>query len=375
MHFRLLAAVLATVAATVPAVAARAAPTNCPDLKPTAQTLHAAVRTHRLPGAAIEVTQPGCRAWTHTEGVADQRTGKPMFDGGRFRIASNTKTFTATVVLQLVAERRIALDAPVERYLPGVIRGNGYDGRAITVRQLLQHTSGLPDHMDLVDFERYEEWRYRHFEPRELVAMALSQPKPAKPWSYSTTNTVLAGMVVKSVTGRPIGTEITRRIIVPLGLRGTYWPGDSPRIKGQHYRGYWPESEGGPGDFTEVNVSLGDAGGALISTLPDENRFFAALLGGRLLPAAQLAEMKRTVPADPDRLWPGARYGLGLISTPLPCGGRYWGHGGTFPGYASRGGITEDGRSAQLVVTQVPNSFEADQALMTTYESALCATR
>ncbi len=346
-------------------IPAQAHAATCADQRPTARALAAAVDVHGLSGAAIAVTRPGCRTWTATHGIADQRTGREMFDGGRFRIGSTTKTFTATVVLQLVAERRIALDAPIERYLPGVVP----DGRTITVRDLLQHTSGLPDHVDQLDWDNVESWRYRSHQPRELVAMALAQPKPAGPWHYSTTNYVLAGMVVERVTGRPVGTEITRRIIAPLRLRDTYWPGESPRIRGTHYRGYWP----GHGDVTEFSMTAGGAGGALISTVDDENRFFAALLGGRLLPAAQLAEMKRTVPADPERLWPGARYGLGLISSPLPCGGLWWGHGGTFPGYASRGGTTGDGRQAQLVANQVPDTAEGDRALANAVETALCA--
>jgi D-alanyl-D-alanine carboxypeptidase len=285
----------------------------------------------------------------------------------RIRIGSSTKTFTATVVLQLVGEHRIALDAPIARYLPGVVDRGGYDGRKITVRQLLQHTSGLPDHVDALNWDDIESLRYRHFTDRELVDLALGLPPPAAAWSYSTTNYILAGMIVEKVTGHRIEDEVTRRIIGPLGLRDTYWPGDSPRIRGPHPRGYLDGR-----DVTDFNMSFGGAGGALVSTLDDEDRFFRALLSGRLLPPAQLAEMVRTVPADPDRVWPGARYGLGLISTPLPCGGVFWGHGGTTPGFHTFGGVTPDGRGAQLVVNDEPVTEESFQAFLSTVYTALC---
>jgi D-alanyl-D-alanine carboxypeptidase len=324
---------------------------------------------HGITGAAIEVDGPRCGRWSNASGLADLRTGRPMSAGGRVRIGSTTKTFTATVVLQLAAEQRVGLDTTVEHYLPGVVHGNGYDGSRITVRDLLRHTSGLPDHVDALPWESFAQWRYRTFTPGELVGLALAQPHPSREWTYSTTNYVLAAMIVERVTGHRIGSEITERVIRPLGLRDTYWPGDSPFIRGTHPRGYRDGT-----DVTELSVSWGGAGGALISTLHDENLFFAALLNGRLLPPAYLRQMTVTVPADPDRIWPGARYGLGLISTPMHhCGiTTRWGHGGTLPGFETVGAITRDGRRAQLVITSNTHSQESWEALHDTLEVALC---
>jgi len=330
-----------------------------------------------MAGAAVRVEDPACGSWTGTSGLADVRTGRVMRGDERIRIGSTTKSFTATVVLQLVAERRVALDASVEHYLPGLIRSNGYDGRKITVRDLLQHTSGLPDHVDALDWDHVEQLRFQHFEPREEVAMALALPRPVQGWSYSTTNFVIAGLIVEKVTRHDPRAEITRRIITPLGLRDTYWPGDSLRIRGPHPRGYRSPAAGGTGrvDITDFDMSYGGVGGALVSSLADENRFFAALLGGRLLPKALLTQMTTTVPADPDRMWQGARYGLGLISTPLTCGGLYWGHGGTVPGYDTAGGIAPGGRRVQLVLNQ---NIDSEQAYLTMHEAvqtALCEGR
>ncbi|HST82252.1 MAG TPA: serine hydrolase domain-containing protein [Kineosporiaceae bacterium] len=353
----------------------------------TKNALRVLTQTYGLAGAAVDASGPTCGGWNASSGVADLRTGRAMRADERIRIGSTTKTFTATVVLQLAAEGRIALDTPVERYLPGVVQGNGYDGRRMTVRALLQHTSGMPDHVDALDWDSLPEWRYRKFTPDELVALALGQPHPDRSWTYSTTNYVLAGMIVERITGHPIGAEITRRIIRPLGLRDTYWPGNSPYIRGPHPRGYYPanldpastDPAGDPQpklDLTDVNMSFGDAGGALISSLSDENRFFAALFDGRLVSLRYLRQMMTTVEADPDRVWPGARYGLGLISTPLRrCGvDLYWGHGGTTPGFKTLGGITPDGRRVQLVINDTITSQEAYDALTAAVHTALCET-
>ncbi|WP_433127747.1 serine hydrolase domain-containing protein [Micromonospora sp. CA-240977] len=349
----------------------------CSSRPATTAALHDLTTTHRLAGAAIEVQGPDCGRWSAASGRADLRTGRPMRVDERIRIGSSTKTFTATVVLQLVAEGRVGLDAPIETYLPGLVRGNGHDGRRISVRDLLRHTSGLPDHVDALDWDHVDRWRYQSFSPGELVAMALAQPAPGAGWHYSTTNYVLAGLIVERVTGRDIGVEITRRIIGPLGLSDTYWPGDSVRIRGAHPRGYALAGAERRRDMTEFNMSYGGAGGALVSTLADQNRFFAALFGGRLLDPVRLAALTQTVPADPDRLWPAARYGLGIISTPLAdCGGSlYWGHGGTTPGFRTLGGVTADGRRAQLVVNDEPASYESWQALSATLHAALCEAR
>lgn len=373
------------------------APNGC-DAARTAlgRSLDTLVTRYGIPGVAAEVTGRDCGRWTAERGVADLDTGRPMRAADRLRIGSVTKTFTATVIVQLADEGRIGLDDPVERHLPGLIRGGGHDGRTITVRQLLQHTSGLPDYTEAIVERPVDEWRFRHFEPRELVATALAMPRPATKWHYSTTNSVIAGMIVEKVTGRGIEAEVRRRIIQPLGLRDTYWPEDRTRIRGPHSRSYFPAagaadtvrpggtppsggtplSGGSPlSDGTEWNMTFGGAGGALVSTPADVNRFFRGLFGGRLVSAHALAEMKRTVPADPERLWPGARYGLGLISSPLTCGGLWWGHGGTVPGgHRALGAIGPDGRGVALALNKVPDSQEAETAYLAAVDAGFCPT-
>jgi D-alanyl-D-alanine carboxypeptidase len=178
------AVALACLLTAAPAAAAQSspdAPRACDPHPALSRSLHHLVTHDRIAGAAVLVTGAGprasCARWTASDGVADLRTGRPMNTTDRLRVGSVTKTFTATVVLRLAAERRLSLDAPVERYLPGLIRAGGHDGRRITVRQLLQHTSGLPDYLDAPEWRHIERLRYRHFAPRRLIARALRLPR------------------------------------------------------------------------------------------------------------------------------------------------------------------------------------------------------
>ncbi|HSX96278.1 MAG TPA: serine hydrolase domain-containing protein [Streptomyces sp.] len=377
----LAALVAAVVLATGPTATART-----PDPRPAAdcgthdrtrQALRGLTDQHGITGAAVLVTDPTagkpCERWAATAGTADLRTGRPMNTTDRLRAGSVTKTFTAALVLQLVAEHRLSLDAPVDRYLPGLIGKDVDHRRPVTVRQLLQHTSGLPDYLDAPEWERLERLRFRHFEPRDLVARALELPRPQGTWHYATTNYLVLGMIVREVTGRTPEAEITRRIIKPLGLRDTYWPGDDPRVRGAHSRSYFTDGGGRRVDGTAWNMSFGGVGGALVSSPGDLTRFATALFDGRLLPAAQLAEMRRTVEVDVDRLWPGARYGLGLISTPLSCGGTWWGHAGTVPGgHRALVAVGPGGRSAAVSLNEVPASLQAESAFLDLVDKSLC---
>lgn len=332
-----------------------------------------------VPGALAEV-RDGAGATTVSSGVADLATGRPLTAADRVRVFSNTKTFVAAVVLQLVAERRVELDAPVERYLPGLLRANGNDGREITVRQLLQHTSGLPD-FDSSVFEPggYHRHRFDHHTPEELVAAGTSTPRLAAPgaeFHYSTTNYVVAGMLVEKVTGHRYADEVEARVLRPLGLRNTVLPGDTTSLPGRHARGYAHLDEnrqvsdrGRRIDVTLLNPSLVWAGGEVVSTMSDLNTFFAALLDGRLLPPAQLAEMMRTVPAD---VVPGSAFGLGLMRVPLSCGGEYWTHGGSGLGYQTRQGHTLDGRQVSIVATTSPATPTQSAGLLAAVDTALC---
>lgn len=342
------------------------------------RTLDALVREDGFPGALAAVRGRDGRTRDYTAGVGDLRTRERMPVNGRVRIASNTKMYTATVVLQLVAEGKVGLDEPVETYLPGLVRGDGIDGRNITVRQLLQQTSGLPDYDDvfITKAADYFKIQHTHFEPRQLLDAAFTKKAefaPGADWIYSNTNFVLAGMIAQKVTGRPISEQITDRIIEPLKLRDTYWPEyDEQTIRGRHPRGYWPDEDGKPVDVTVQDSSMGWAAGQLISTPRDVNTFLTALLGGKLLPADVLAEMRTTVEAHDFDTSGSARYGLGIATRDLSCGGVAWNHGGDAPGHVSRNAITEDGRVVTVVVNANPTTLQALEHVEAATDAIVC---
>ncbi|MFH9083119.1 serine hydrolase domain-containing protein [Streptomyces sp. NPDC017673] len=345
-------ALLLSAALAGPAVAAGPAPHER-----TREAVEAAVAAG-VPGATV-TARDGHGVWSATAGVGDTRTGAPRSPADRFRVASITKSFVATVLLQLEAEGRLSLDDSVDRWLPGVVRGHGHDGRRITVRQLLNHTSGIHDYLADPGFssayftkEGFFRHRYDTLTPQDLVDLAMRHAPdfaPGTSWRYSNTNYVLAGMVIEEVTGRPYATEINRRIIAPLHLRATSVPGTRvtlPRPSSRAYSTF--RVRGGPAyDVTDLNPSIASSAGEMISDSADLSRFYGALLGGELLPARQLKEMKTTVATEADT--PRVRYGLGLMNTELSCGVRVWGHDGGIHGSASEGASTADGRHSVAV--------------------------
>ena len=292
-----------------------------------------------------------------------------MPHNGYVRIGSTTKTFVATVLLQLVGEGRLSLDDTVDRWLPGVVRGHGNDGRRITVRRLLQHTSGLPDYIsDVVpdlSAAGYLKNRWTTYTSEQRVAFALRHPpsfEPGARWEYSNINYILAGMVIRAVTGRSWEQEVQARILRPLRLTHTLTPGNRPFLPRPHANDYQQFEPGGP--MTDTTIAYlpfdGDADGSMISTTTDTNRFFQAVVRGSLLAPAQLAEMRRTVDVPEDHGDPpGTRDGLGIFWTPLSCGGGYWGHSGDGFGYLVSPVATPDGRTA---ITVSLHSRPADQA-------------
>jgi D-alanyl-D-alanine carboxypeptidase len=315
-----------------------------------------ALLAYGSPGVLVEVDTPG-----HTEkvrsGVGNLATRLPVPWDAEFRIGSFTKTFVSATLLQLVGEGKLSLDDTVGHWLPGVVTGNGNDGDKITVRQVLQHTAGIPDYTnalpELQTQQGFEQNRFRSYTPQQLIAVAMTMPPsfaPGTDWAYSNTDYVLVGMIIQKVTGHSWQHEVTDRIIKPLGLRHTFVPGTSPVIPGPHAAGYMQFSADGPDvDVTTFNPSVADAAGEIISSTADSNRFLRALVRGEVLKPAQLAQMETTVPATEfDPAWPGVRYGLGLLWIPNSCGGE-WAHGGDIFGFETRDAVSPDGTRSVVV--------------------------
>jgi D-alanyl-D-alanine carboxypeptidase len=299
----------------------------------------------------------GARETIARSGSAVLGSGRPMPFGGHFRIGSTTKTFVSVAVLQLVGDGRLSLDDPVERWLPGVVSGNGNDGTRVTVRHLLQQTSGLYNYTGdltaLASAEGYEQHRFDHFEPSDLVALAMRHAPafaPGTRWDYSNTNYLLAGMVVERVTGKPWAEHVRSRILRPLGMRDTSYPADHPALPRPYALAYHQFQPGGPlVDVTLFNATAADAAGGMVSTTGDIARFWRGLQRGELLRPRQLAQLRQTVLADTfQEFYPGLRYGLGIFWVPNECGG-YWGHPGDVLGTSTVNAVDESGDRAAVL--------------------------
>ena len=345
-------------AASVPASSATGPP---PD-PATLQQLVAGVVEAGAPGA-VALVRTGQGTWQGVSGLSDLRAKRPARAGDRFRIGSVTKSFVAAVVLQLVGEGRLRLDDSLQQWLPGAVP----DGERITIRQLLNHTSGLYNYTDDLlgpllakpTRQLYQQMAARRFTPQALVAMATRHRPlfpPGTRFSYSNTNYILLGLLVERVTGDRLAGQLQQRILAPLGLADTELPGSQRRIHGPHLHGYappnraWLPSDGPAGliDVTQANPSWAGAAGAMISSTADLARFYQALLSGRLLGPELLKAMQTTVDAS-EQYGPGAGYGLGLMRLGLGCGGQVWGHGGEVAGYATMAFSTQDA-AHQLVL-------------------------
>ncbi|MBH1937492.1 beta-lactamase family protein [Streptomyces sp. AV19] len=304
--------------------------------------------------------------WVGSAGVAELGKAAEPPVNGHFRIGSNTKTFTAALVLRLVAEGKIGLDSPADDYLPEF----GLD-RQITVRMLLQHTSGVFNFTG--EFfedgtvvpgipwqgQEYVDNLFRTYRPDELVRLALSKPArfaPGTDWSYSNTNYVLAKLLIEEVAGCSLAEEMQRRILGPLGLSGTMVPGTSPEIPEPHAHGYYRYEDAGQWkvvDVTRMNPSWVSAAGDMISTTEDLHTFFSALNAGKLLPAPLLAEMRRP--------YPKSGYGLGLFVQDTECGGTVLTHNGGFFGWGALMFSSPDG-STTLTASLTTGDAELDFA-------------
>ncbi|WP_234540622.1 serine hydrolase domain-containing protein [Streptomyces shenzhenensis] len=349
------------------------------------------------PGVIVRVDKGQGRPIEIARQASWSRADHTLTPSDRFRMGSNTKTMVATVVLQLVAEDRLKLSDPVDKWLPGLVP----NGDAITIRMLLNHTSGLFNYTTDADvFPAFTGQDTRVWTPRELIATAVRHDPlfaPGTDYSYSNTNYVALGLIAEKAAGHTLGDLIQQRIARPLHLKNTYLVTGTDTDKSAALaHGYEPDAErlapllppyapagtafAGPArsadyvDTTWINASTEWAAGAMVSTARDWARFDRALLSGKLLPAALLKEMKTTVAEESE--FPNRRYGLGLEKVVTPCG-TVWGHNGQVPGYSSENYTDATGRRTASVLTSTifglasPKAAAANQALV---NAAVCTT-
>ncbi|MFG3280610.1 serine hydrolase domain-containing protein [Streptomyces sp. NPDC048111] len=316
---------------------------------------------------------------TLTVGKADL-DGTPMRADARIRIGSNTKMFTAALVLGLAERGLIALDRPLRRYLPpGTLPADW----TITARQALTHRAGLYDHVNDLLEQNGEETtsafeariRDRVYDPRDLVARSVRhglQHPPGSAYAYANTGFVLLGLAAEHVTGRPYAELLRERILEPLGLRRTSFTVPERRITGRHISGYLtPDDPRLPLlDATEQNGSWIGSAGAAVSSARDLDRFLTRLLAGSaggLVRDDSLRQMTRALPTGA----PSTAYGLGLRRITLSCGAVF-GHGGIVQGYQSQAYATPDGRRTVVVFANASNNGAVTQGLLDALEPAFC---
>lgn len=345
------------------------------------------VRVDSGDGEPVEIARQA--AWTED----DHR----LAAGDRFRVGSNTKTVTAALVLQQVAEKRISLDDTVEKWLPGLVTG----GEDITVRMLLNHTSGLGDFLLTPEFlPSLTGQEQRTWTPEQLLAVTPQQESaPGETYSYSNAGYEALGLVLEKATGSSLAELIQERITGPLGMKDSFlatnadWDTEGTTGK-QHVTGYEPDAERlqallagtvdlpegvgftGPErpekniDASAIDPSWSWAAGGMVSTAEDWQRFLTALMSGELLPEAQMEQMRTTVDAPEE----GGGYGLGLMRVDTSCG-TVWGHTGGLPGYSSEIYTDASGDRSVAVLTSTNFGIKEEKAATankTLVEAATC---
>ncbi|WP_194895357.1 serine hydrolase domain-containing protein, partial [Catenulispora pinisilvae] len=340
-------------------------------LNPAALQQAIAERPGEAAASAVAFVQSEGQTWRGTSG--DAQTGQPVSADAHFRIGSISKTFSAVVLLQLAAERRVDLDQSVQHYLPGLLPATF---QPISLRQLLNMTSGLPQigagGPDL-STDQMIAGRFGYHDFEQIIDSTLRPAGQAWPGpvfapgtaqNYNSLNYRIIGLLIEHVTGRSFSDEVNARIVRPLHLTGTFVPQGAPRMPSPYMHGYLTGSQG---TATDVSAQGGDPS-SMISTTGDLDRFITALFQGRLLPPAQLAQMF-TLPRDAQGdLLPytgdtgncqtgpekgKACLGLGIGTDTLPDGTVLWGKTGEDMGYFTAMFATRDLRHVGIVSTGV----------------------
>jgi len=305
---------------------------------PSAQTLQATLDTWRaradVPAVMLGVSDSDGGSWVGASGTPERAGAVGVTTDARFRIASITKVFVAVVVLQLVEEGRLGLDEPASRYLAADA------ARYVTIRQLLNHTSGIPDYSMSDGFNKQLlEQRERRWTADEVLALVKDKESdfaPGSGYSYSNTDYILLGEVIKQISGRSWSQEVRHRILQPLSLNSTYIAG-AESVRGAVLPGYFDADNDGNVENVEtgrpwpaLETSEGPAG-AMVSTAADLLTFGHALFRGRLVQEPTLRAMVTEGPYHPRF----SNYGLGLEIMRPDYRTTIWGHGGFLPGFKS----------------------------------------
>jgi D-alanyl-D-alanine carboxypeptidase len=307
----------------------------------------AAMQQAGYPGLLVGVWSEGQGKFIDTPGLADISTGRQMEFKDQARIGSVTKTFTATVILQLAEGGRLGLDDPVKRYIAPFPRG-----QRITIRMLLDHTSGIPTTPRGVAgaglFQPHHNWRLHQINYRCLRQKRLSPP--GAQWHYSDCNYTLLGAIAEEVTGRSLNALYRTRILEPLHLTGTAFRGGPAGMPDGAVHGYWlDDPAAGFIDTFGWNFSWSASAGAMVSTLRDLHRYIPALVTGRGLLSKSMQRRRLQLV---DTGTPGFGYGLGIFSIELGTTSEtpYLGHNGIVPGFDSYAVYSPEAKTTIVII-------------------------
>jgi D-alanyl-D-alanine carboxypeptidase len=326
---RLVAAIAATLLLTLGVATTASAAFSPGDRRQLTAIVKKQMTELRQPGVNVGIWIPGRGAWVRSFGVADRTTGEKLRLNDRFRIASITKTFTATAALQLVDRGKLALDDTLERYIPGIPNGT-----QITIRNLLGMTSGIYDYtMDEQFGKEFDANPRMPFDLDDVIAIVKRHEPafaPGEQVVYCDTNYYFLGTIVEQVTGLPLGEAIRTQILDPLGLDETSYP-TGTAMPSPYAHGYYagPQGKGRFSDVTRINPAVAAGAGAMVSTLADLRVWARALATGTLLsPELQAKRLQFGSIPNPGGIDIG--YGLGIFKL-----GDFIGHNGAIYGYST----------------------------------------
>ena len=312
-----------------------------------------------IPGVIAGVWIPGRGTWIHAAGVANLDSGELMDPTMHFRIASNTKTFTANRILQLADKDELELDDPLSKWIPDFPNGS-----SITIRQLLNMTSGIFSFTEDDGFNQaYTDHPLETLTPEQEVELAITHPPyflPGQGYHYSDTNYTLLGMILEKATGNQVEEEITKNILVPLGLDETSFP-TTPAMPLPFAHGYRLQNTASGTTYKDITLSdpsVPWTGGAMISTLDDLKDWVKALGKGGLLSVEMHKEQLQWVPVPGQERW-NVQYGLGIFSL-----GGFLGHTGAIFGYNSFMGYLPSADATIIVLANLSTNDSSEAAFI-----------
>jgi D-alanyl-D-alanine carboxypeptidase len=318
------------------------------------EALDQTMATYNVPGAAVGVWIPGKGTWIGTAGLAELKTKAPVTKDMIWPLRSITKSFTVTLILQLVDAGKLSLDDPIDKYVSGVT-----GGASITLRELAGMSSGNADYVGQEFLEDFQADPNKIFTLDELNSYALGRPARFAPGTrriYTNSNTNLLGVVVEKVTGKPFNDVLSERILKPLGLKNTQYLVDAAQWPEPHAIGYQPVD--GVLMPEPANLSIYGTAGAMVSNLDDMRVWAETLATGTLLKPGTQSERLKGAPLDEGP--PYDLYALGIGET-----GGWWGHNGE--GFGFTAAMFHDNSSGATVAVfmneaqAVPKGHPADQ--------------